>query len=61
VLSLVFLLFHKKLNGTGVARLMEKHELFFWIGLLIWALGYMMREQAEKIKTSELQNDETKD
>jgi len=48
-------------NGTGLARLMEKHELFFWIGLLIWAVGYMMREQAGKTKTSELKNDETKD
>ena len=61
VLSLVFLLFHKQLDGTGVARLMQEHELFFWMGLLIWAVGYMMREQAGKTKTSELKNDETKD
>ena len=61
VLSLIFLLLQRQFEGGGLGKIMQQHELFFWFGLLIWAMGYMIREQAEKAKASEPVEDETQD
>ena len=50
VLSVVFMVTHERVGEGLFSRLGEQHYIVFWLGLLIWALGYMMREQAAKKK-----------
>jgi len=46
--SVVFMIIHTRLEAGTLASIMEQHQLFFWLGLALWAIGYMMREQAQK-------------
>jgi len=48
ILSVVFMLIHPYLEIGQLTTIMEQHQLFFWLGLAIWALGYLIRENANK-------------
>lgn len=57
VFSLLFMLTYRQFEGVAIATFMEKHELVFWVGLLIWAFGYLMRSRTAKIKNPVAQDD----
>ena len=57
ILSLLLMIFRGRLDNITLERIMQAHEVVFWLGMLIWATGLGMREHAA-IKKSAL-DDET--
>ncbi len=41
VLSLVFTMIHERVDAGPLNEIMFQHQMVFWLGLLIWALGYL--------------------
>ena len=47
ILSVVFMVARDAVDVGPLSAIMDRHEMVFWAGLLLWALGYLQRERRQ--------------
>lgn len=55
LLGFAFMLLERYVEHSTLVRIFSYHEILYWLGLLIWSVGYMARQSKEK---SEIKNQE---
>lgn len=53
IIGFVFMLLEDLWKNNPIPKVLENNNLFYTIGLLIWALGYMITQADQKNKHSQ--------
>ena len=48
VLGLVFMIINDVWEDSPIAAILERHQLFLWGGLVIWALGSLQKPKVDR-------------
>jgi len=48
VIGTLLLIFGAMVDNVTLQKIAEYQQLFYWLGLGLWALGYMQREKPKK-------------
>lgn len=48
IIGVILMVLNSFWDNSPYSGLLERHMLFYWLGMLSWALGYMQRTTKEK-------------